>query len=125
MGLLESTNVVRAIASHQSVVAHLLETEKDVLFLLGRHTSVDPGVAEDGEPGLLALELGESVTGNAEILGLDNFGINRLGRVHRDADLVVHTSPDELVAVVVVFGGVENEDLTVYNLDIASDVDGG
>ena len=64
VSLLESADIVGAVTSHESVVTHILETEQNVFLLLGRHTSVDPGVAEQSLPADLSLELGQSVTGN-------------------------------------------------------------
>jgi hypothetical protein len=125
VSLLQSTNVVGTVTSHQSVVTHILETEENVLFLLGRNTSVDPGVAEDVIPSDLTLELGKSVTSNTDILGANNLGVDMLGGVDLDANLIIDASPDKLIAVRVIFGGIEDEDITIDNLNLASDVDSG
>lgn len=62
VGLLESANIVGAITAHQSGVASILETEKNIFLLLRGNTSVDPGVAKEVRKRLLALELGQSIS---------------------------------------------------------------
>lgn len=125
VSLLQGTDVVGAVTSHQSVVTHILETQKNILLLLGRNTSVDPSVSEERVPGSLVLELGEGVTSNTDILGAEDLGVKRLGRINLDADLVIDALPHKLLTTSVVLGGIENEDLTVNDLDLAGDVNSG
>ena len=124
VSLLEGTDIVGTVTSHESVVTHILETEQNVFLLLGRDTSIDPSVAEQSLPADLSLELGQSVTGNAKILGLDDLRIDGLGRVNLNVDLVINAAPDELLlAVGAVLGGIQNENITVNDLDLTGDVD--
>ena len=120
--LLEGTHIVGTVTGHERVVSHILETKKNVLLLLRRDTRVDPCVAEESFPGDLILELGKGVTGDTDILGLENLRVDGLSRIHVNADLVVDAPPDELVAVIVVLGRVENENVTVDDLNLACDV---
>lgn len=123
MGLLERTDIVSAVTSHQCSVAHFLETEKDLLLLLRRYTSVDPGVAEDLLPSRLASELSESVTGNTDVLRVDDVGRQRLGGIHGDVDLVIDTLPDKRLTRLVMLGRVKDVAFAIDNLTLLSNMD--
>ncbi|KAG9766034.1 putative cation transporting ATPase, partial [Aureobasidium melanogenum] len=122
VGLLECTNIVCTITSHQSNVPSISKTKQNLFLLLGRNTSVDPSVADDFLESLLTSKLRESVTGNTKILGFDNLGVDGLSRVDRNADFVVNASPDKVFARIVMFGCVKNQSLAVDNLNLSSNV---
>ncbi|KAI6750013.1 hypothetical protein HG531_007278 [Fusarium graminearum] len=125
VSLLQSTNIVGTVTSHQSVVTHILKAEENIFLLFGGNTSVDPGVAKNVVPSNLSLELGKSITSDADILGTNDLGIDVLGGINLDADLVIDTSPDKLVTIGVIFRSIEDEDLTVDNLDFTGNMDSG
>ncbi|GJC78632.1 hypothetical protein ColLi_01470 [Colletotrichum liriopes] len=125
VSLLEGADVVGSVTSHQSVVTHVSEANEDVFLLLRRDTRINPGVTENLLPADLVLELGKGVAGNTEVVVLDNLGIQGLSGIDRDDNLLVNTTPDELVATLVVFRGVKNQDVTVNDLDVSGDVHGG
>ncbi|GKT85998.1 hypothetical protein Ct61P_03848 [Colletotrichum tofieldiae] len=125
VSLLESADVVGSVTSHQSVITHVSEANEDVFLLLRRDTRINPGVTENLLPADLVLELGKGVAGNTEVVVLDNLGIQGLSGIDRDDNLLVNTTPDQLVATLIVFRGVKNQDVTVDDLDVSGDVHGG
>src|SRR5438045_712785 len=42
MGLLQSADIIRAVASHEGMVPSIFETHQDFLFLLWRNASINP-----------------------------------------------------------------------------------
>jgi hypothetical protein len=125
VGLLQSANIVGAVTSHESSVTSFLEAKQNFFLLLGRDTSVDPGVSKQLSESLLALELGQTESSNTQILLLDNRRVQVFGGVDGNVDFVVDASPDKVLAAVVVLGSVQDQTFTVNNLDLASDVDSG
>ena len=68
-------------------------------------------------------ELRKCVPSKTDILGLQDLGVQRLGGVNRNANLVVDAAPNELLASFVVLRRVKNVTITVDDLDLLSDMD--
>ncbi|CAI6099130.1 unnamed protein product [Clonostachys chloroleuca] len=125
VSLLEGTDIVCTITSHERVISHITKSQKNIFLLLRRDTSIYPGVSENGVPSWLTLEFSESISGDANVFFLQDLGVNGLGWVNRDLNGIVDAPPDKLVSTVIVLRSVENKDITINNLNFAGDVDGG
>src|SRR5690242_11121698 len=125
MSLLKGTNVIRAVTSHQCSVAAVLEAKQNLLFLLRRYTSVNPGMAKNLLPARLTDKFGEGVTGKTDILRIDDVGRQRLCRVDGDVDLVIDALPDKRGTGLIMFRRIEDVALAIDNLALLGDMDSG
>jgi hypothetical protein len=71
----------------------------------------------------LTRELRKCVPSKTDILGLQDLGVQRLGGVNRNANLVVNAAPNEFLASFVVLRRVKNVTIAVDDLDLLSDMD--
>lgn len=96
MSLLERSDVVRSVSSHEGSVAEVLERGKDELLLRRRDSSVHPGVLDEIEPGREVFVLLESDSGDADVVVGEDLLIEGSGRVDGDDDGLVDRSPNEI-----------------------------
>ena len=62
VSLLQSTDIVGTVTSHEGSVASILEAKKNIFLLLRRNTCIHPGVPKQLRESLLTLELGQAVS---------------------------------------------------------------
>ena len=96
MSLLERSDVVRSVSSHEGSVAEVLERGKNELLLRRRDSSVHPGVLDEIEPGREVFVLLESDSGDADVVVGEDLLIEGSGRVDGDDDGLVDRSPNEI-----------------------------
>jgi len=96
VSLLERSDVVRSVSSHESGVAEVLERGKDELLLRRRDSSVDPGVLNEIEPRREVFVLLQGDSGDADVVVGEDLLVEGGGRVDGDDDGFIDGSPNEI-----------------------------
>lgn len=96
VGLLERSDVVRAISSHERNVSERLERREDVLLLGGRDSRVDPRVLHKNRPGGQVGVLAEGGTGHADVVRVEEGSVDGVVGVDGDDDALVGRAPGEV-----------------------------
>lgn len=94
--LLERTDVVGAVAGHERDEAERLERREDKLFLRGRDAGIDPDVLDERLPGGLVGELLQRRAGDADVVIIEQGGVQWFRWVDRDDLAVVDRVPNKI-----------------------------
>lgn len=125
MSLLQRADVVRPVARHERRIPQCFKGREDEFFLRGRDARVDPCVLHEDVPCLRArFELLECGAGDADVVGGEEGGVERFGRVDGDDLGFVDGTPGEVRGRRGVLADVEDEGFAVYDFDVFGDVDG-
>ena len=95
VGLLQSTDIIGTVSSHQGDVTESLHGRQDVFLLRRRDTGVDPGMLNQVDKGRLVLVLFHGGASDTDVVIPEDRLVKGLARVDRNDLSFGNVSPDE------------------------------
>ena len=84
MSLLQGTDIVGSITTHEGGKTLIFETEQNLFLLHWRNSGIYPSMAQKNRQRLLIAKLSKCVPSDADILVLQNVVVEVFGGVDRD-----------------------------------------
>jgi hypothetical protein len=136
ISLLERTDIVRSVSSHEGDVAGFTERGENECFLRWRNSGIDPSVLDQNLPGWAFFILLECGTSDTNIVLGKKGRVEWFRRVDVDKLGLFDISPNEFWQSASVrqagirhtigrgsFLQIQNHDISVYNFDVLGNVD--